>query len=84
VKEAYPDQPIDPPTEMGNKRTKYYEKKFKELYDIGFGKKRVGEALKRLLIEGRGDEQSLESLKNLKDMIMERMERQTKARGAVE
>ena len=69
---------------MGNKRTKYYEKKFKELYDIGFGKKRVGEALKRLLIEGRGDEQSLESLKNLKDMIMERMERQTKARGAVE
>lgn len=70
VEAAYPEQPVDPPPEgQTGKRTKYYELKFKEVHAIGFNKRRVAAAAKRLLQDGRCDDLTRENLKKLVDAI---------------
>jgi predicted ATP-dependent endonuclease of OLD family len=65
VLETYTDKIVNAPEEDNPKRTNYYEKAYKEKYDIGFNKKRVAETLKQLIITGKGDEKSKENLEKI-------------------
>lgn len=74
---AYPEQQVDPPTaEYRGKRSKYYDKKFRDEHGIGFNKRRVGEAVRRLLVEGKADGPTLDSLRKVTDAIWAALQRQ--------
>jgi predicted ATP-dependent endonuclease of OLD family len=76
VKEAYPDHDVEPCSSDSGKVTRHYEEKFREKYGIGFNKRRVGEMVKKLLINNRGDEQTVNKLRELTDKIWLELQRQ--------
>ncbi len=78
VSETYPDKPVDAPTGVTGKITKAYENAYKEAYEIGFSKRRVGDTVKKLLLQGRADQETLDDLKTLTNRILESCESQTK------
>jgi len=74
---AYPDQAVEPPRAgLAGKRTKYYEQQFQELHHIGFNKRRVAEAVKRLLVEGKADEETSTKLRTVTEAIWNALQRQ--------
>lgn len=79
---SYPEHPLDPPAKDGGKRTRYYKRKFREAYGIGFNKGRVGAAIKRLLLEGKGDGATLERLGKLTRVIWEALRTQLGRAGS--
>lgn len=81
VRESYPDLEIDELKADAGKRTKLYENFFKEKHKIGFGKRRVGETLKRLLAENKGDEETRTNLKAVVDKIWDTLQKQVKPQG---
>ena len=78
VLNTYPSQPVDKPATSTGKRTKAYEKEFDAKHQIGFNKRRVAETVKRLLIDGKCDEESLMNLGKVTSAIHKALENQTK------
>jgi energy-coupling factor transporter ATP-binding protein EcfA2 len=81
VQRTYPDKPVDQPAEGGGKRTKKYERAFKENYDIGFNKRRVAEALKSMLQEVAADAEGVADLRTLANRIWGLLQDQIRAKG---
>lgn len=77
VKEAYPEHPVDK-QDADAKRTKRYEDEFRQKHDIGFNKRRVGEAVKKLLQKGKVDQSSQDRLKELTDLLLGTLKKQVK------
>jgi hypothetical protein len=75
VQETYPDKPVEKPGDNKKKRTKTYEALFQDQYGFGFSKKRVADTLKRMLLAGRGDEESLNALKKLTDAHLNKLDK---------
>lgn len=70
VMAAYPEKPVDqPPTGHNGKRTKYYETRFSDAHRIGFNKRRVAEAVKRLSQQGEADDETRNNLRSVTDAI---------------
>jgi len=82
VKEAYPKSSVEKPNNGGGKRTKYYEKKFQDELQIGFSKRRVANHMKILLIGGKADAETLESLKKLTGALLSALDRQVGTKEA--
>jgi hypothetical protein len=73
VLSAYPSQQITMPQPGNRKRTSVYEESFRRDLGIGFNKKRVAEAVKKLLSEGRDDKETADNLGMLATAIVERL-----------
>jgi hypothetical protein len=74
---AYPGLAIDPPdAEERRKRTKIYEQKFRELGGGGFNKRRVAEQIKKLIGEGKIDQETSDQLKPVIEQVIGRLEQQ--------
>ena len=72
VAETYPRQVPDfkaVEQKTAGKRTRRYEKLFEDTYSIGFSKKRVAEAVKKMILDGRGDKETLENLERVTSEI---------------
>ena len=78
VLDTYPSQPVDKPTVPAGKRTKAYEKEFDAKHQIGFNKRRVAETVKRLLLQGKADEESLTNIGKVSSAIHQVLENQIK------
>ncbi len=76
VSETYPDKTVKAPEGATGKVTKVYEREYSEAHKIGFNKRRVGETVKKLLTQERGDKKTLDSLKILTVRILEACEAQ--------
>ena len=79
VKETYPELAIEETKVNKTKRTKQYEAYFKEKHYPGFNKRRVGETIKRLLNEKKGDEETKKNLQSVVDKIWETLQGQIKS-----
>ncbi len=82
VSETYPNKPVAAPAEVTGKITKAYEEAYTGRYQFGFNKRRVGDTIKKLLVHGRGDPETLDNLKKLTARIVECCEAQTTARSS--
>jgi len=71
VKAAYPAQEVEQPPEGTRKRARLYEEAFKQTHDIGFNKRRVGEAVKRLLEKRAEDAETRGNLGKLSTAIVQ-------------
>ena len=81
---AYPDQPVDrPPADYAGKRTKHYDRKFREHHGFGFKKRRVAETVRRLIIEGKADAETSENLRKATDAIWDALQRQLAGQAVV-
>ncbi len=78
VKEAYPAKPVDQPQEIKGKRSRQYEELYKTQYAIGFSKKRVGETLKKLLLDGKADEATTQKLRKAASTVWDTIQKQVK------
>jgi len=77
VQAAYPEQMVDPPPDTHTgKRTKHYDGQFRERHRISFNKRRVAQALQRLLEQGKADTQTSENLRKITDAIWNALKRQ--------
>lgn len=76
VREAYPKLEIESPEETDGKRTKRYEKLFRTKGYQGFSKRQVGEAFRRLVDGGDGDEETKQQLTKIVDDIHRALEDQ--------
>jgi predicted ATP-dependent endonuclease of OLD family len=77
VLSEYPLKKVDPPPDQyTGKRTKYYTDQYKTKYKIGFCKKRVAEWVKKLLLDGKADEGTLENLRVVTQDILKRLSAQ--------
>ena len=81
VKETYPDLDIEEIKGDDGKRTKRYETLFKEKFNVGFSKRRVGVTLKRFLGENKGDDESKTNLQAVVNKIWETLQRQVKTQA---
>jgi hypothetical protein len=76
---AYPSNQVPQPAQpaAGNrKRVTLYEDVFRQTYNIGFNKRRVAEAVKKLLAERREDEETRNNLGTLSTAITEKLKAQ--------
>jgi hypothetical protein len=77
VQVAYPDNQVDAPGENYiGKRTKHYERVFRDVHGIGFNKKRVADSARTLLEQGQADEATKQSLTLVTDAIWAALQRQ--------
>ena len=60
--QAYPSNPMDKPAAGDRKRANLYETAYRDAHHAGFSKRRVAEAAKKLLAEGREDEETRANL----------------------
>jgi len=81
VLRAYPSNPIEKPEDDNRKRSNRYEQLFKEKFRIGFNKRRVAEAVKKLLGEHKEDKETRDNLGTLSTALIQRLET-TRARPA--
>lgn len=82
VSETYPNERVAAPAEVTGKITKAYEQAYTDHFQFGFNKRRVGETIKKLLVHGKGDRETLDNLKKLTARIVECCEAQTTARSS--
>ncbi len=82
VSETYPEQQIPQPPPVAGKRTRGYEKLFKDQLDFGFTKRRVAVTIKKLLLENKGDEKSIEAVTELTEKLLEALRRQVVTKPA--
>ena len=73
---AYPSTPVTKPAQSAKKRGSLYEDAFKTEHGIGFNKRRVAEAAKKLLSEGRDDKETRDNLGILSTAIIQALETQ--------
>jgi len=73
VMETYPKNQVVRPDTTGGKRTKSYESLFKTNHKIGFSKKRVGEKVRDLLLNGNGDDHTKENLSKITTAIFQKL-----------
>jgi predicted ATP-dependent endonuclease of OLD family len=73
---AYPSNQVPMPAPGNRKRTTLYEDAFRQTYNIGFNKRRVAEAVKKLLNEKREDEETKNNLGTLSTAITEKLKAQ--------
>jgi hypothetical protein len=76
VQAAYPELDVKRPDAGEGKRTKQYEKTFKDDHQIGFNKRRVGDQLKKLLIDGKADTTTIEQLTKVTGSILTALDAQ--------
>jgi predicted ATPase len=76
VQAAYPEIDVKLPDAADGKRTKQYEKRFKDDHHIGFNKRRVGDQLKKLLMEGKADAATIEQLTKVTASILAALDAQ--------
>lgn len=76
VQNAYPENPVEKQGDNQGKRTKHYEKKFRDDYGIGFNKRRVAIQLKRLLVDGASDRETNENLEKLTTALLTALDAQ--------
>lgn len=77
VSETYPKHNVAKPKDSKVKRTNYYETAFKTTLNIGFTKRRVAETVKKMLLDGKGDGETLDRLKKLTTALLDILESQT-------
>jgi predicted ATP-dependent endonuclease of OLD family len=77
VMAAYPANPVEQPTITGKKRAHVYNDLFRSLHNIGFNKRRVGEAAKELLAAGTEDEKTRDNLGLLSGALVDALKSQT-------
>ena len=77
VQTAYPERDIPKLQDGDGKRTKLYTEHFKDKFQFGFSKKRVGESVKRLLLDDQADDHTLDNLKRIAGDIRECLRKQT-------
>jgi energy-coupling factor transporter ATP-binding protein EcfA2 len=78
VQQTYADKLVERPADGAGKRTKRYERAYKDTYNIGFNKRRVAETLKSMLREGGPDRTGLEELRALANRIWGVLQEQVK------
>ena len=78
VQQAYPDKPVERPGDAEGKRTKRYEKAYRDIHDIGYNKRRVAETLKAVLRETGRDGAGLDGLRNLMERIWAALQEQVR------
>ncbi len=84
---AYPSNQVPQPAQpaAGNrKRGTLYEDVFRQTYNIGFNKRRVAEAVKKLLAEKREDEETRNNLGTLSTAITEKLKAQVPQAASAE
>jgi hypothetical protein len=81
VSAAYPANGVEQPVGENRKRTALYEDAFRATHGIGFNKRRVGEAVKKLLEKRAEDTETRANPGNLSTAIVERLTEQTAARS---
>jgi predicted ATP-dependent endonuclease of OLD family len=85
VVETYPKQTVDLSAinqETAGKRTRKYEEAYRKIHSIGFNKRRVAETVKKLLLEGKGDTETLNKLDKVTSAIWKALETQTTSKKA--
>jgi hypothetical protein len=82
VSETYPKHNVAKPKDSKVKRTNYYETAFKTTLNIGFTKRRVAETVKKMLLDGKGDGETLDRLKKLTTALWDILESQTTQKTA--
>jgi predicted ATP-dependent endonuclease of OLD family len=80
VEETYPGLDTPAPQQLEGKRTKYYEKQFEDRHKIGFSKRRVGERVKKLLLENRSDEETNKNLSAISSALLGALDAQVSPR----
>jgi predicted ATP-dependent endonuclease of OLD family len=80
---AYPSNPVDQQSGKDKKIARLYEDEFKAKYKIGFNKRRVAEAAKRLLKDGLEDEETRNSLGKLSGVLIQNLKEQIPISSAV-
>jgi len=65
VTDTYSEKEVTPVPADRAKRTKYYEEQFRQNHRIGFNKNRVAETMKRLIEQGKSDDQTKEQLEKV-------------------
>jgi AAA ATPase domain len=73
---AYPANPVPQPPPGDRKRSTVYSEAFKADHNIGFSKRRVAEAAKKLLSEGKDDQETHDNLGTLSTAIIQNLQRQ--------
>jgi predicted ATP-dependent endonuclease of OLD family len=77
---AYPANPIGQPAAVpGKKRATLYDEAFRASHNIGFNKKRVAEAAKKLLAANAEDVETRDNLGTLGGVLIEALKRQIPA-----
>lgn len=79
VLRAYPANPVTKPEDDNRKRANRYEQLFKESFGIGFNKRRVAEAVKKLLSEHKEDKETRDNLGTLSTVLVDRLTAPPKA-----
>jgi hypothetical protein len=76
VMAAYPGNGVDQPAEAGRKRANAYEDAFRRTRNFSFNKRRVAEAVKKLLAEKREDAETRNNLGTLSTALVEKLKAQ--------
>lgn len=77
---AYPANPINLPGAVpGKKRATVYDEAFRATHNFGFNKRRVAEAVKKLLAAKEEDEETRKNLGTLSGVLVEALKRQVPA-----
>jgi hypothetical protein len=84
VQRAYSDKPVEQPPDQEGKRTKRYERSYKDIHNIGFSKRRVAEALKPILLQMNPEDHGIDGLRTLCNRIWDVLQSQVKAKPVAE
>jgi len=76
VEAAYPNITVGAPEQSDGKRTKAYEKKFKEDHNLGFAKRRVAEQVKQMLLDGRSDDATDKNIAAITNALLSALDSQ--------
>lgn len=80
VMAAYPANPVNPPAAApGKKRATVYDEAFRAAHNFGFNKRRVAEAVKKLLAANEEDEETRNNLGTLSGILVEALKKQVPA-----
>jgi predicted ATP-dependent endonuclease of OLD family len=76
VQAAYPANPVQQVADAGKKRATAYEETFKSVHKIGFNKRRVADAAKKLLEASAEDDDTAKNLGTLSGALIEALKKQ--------
>lgn len=70
VSETYSDQQVPQPPPSAERRTRKYERLFRDGLGFEFSRRRVGETVRRLLQADKGDQLSVDKLKQITEKLL--------------